>query len=96
MSLFGGNPALLDVIALPNGNDTLTHSWFGAPVSNDNARCNPLVAGSVWNGAECETEFPRSAVEIPAGGIGNDNNNLCETCLFLPNNGSYQDHFIGT
>ena len=89
-----GNPALLDVVVLPTGIDTLTHNWFGVPVPNDNAGCNALVVGSLWNGAECETEFLRNAVEIPSDSIGNDNN-LCETgetCLFMPNIGSYQGH----
>ena len=40
------------------------------------------------------TTFLQHAVEILDDGIGNDNG-LCEsgeTCLFTPNNGSYQGH----
>lgn len=91
-----GSPALLAVLALPSGNDTLTHSWSGISVSNDNAGCDLMVAGSVWNDTDsvCETTFLRNAVEIQADGLGNDNT-LCEsgeTCLYTPNIGSYQGH----
>ena len=91
-----GFAALLAVFIPPTGNDTLTHSWNGTPVSNDNDGCDLLVAGSTWNVTDnvCETTFLRHAVEIQADGPGNDNT-LCEsgeTCLYTPNIGSYQGH----
>ncbi|MGB5398012.1 MAG: hypothetical protein WBN96_12750, partial [Gammaproteobacteria bacterium] len=67
-----GNPALLDVLTLPDGSETLTHTWSDTST----------------------TQFLRKAVEIPGDGIGNDNT-LCEsgeTCIYLPNIGSYQGH----
>ncbi len=90
-----GAAALLNVLALPAGNDTLTHTWSGTPATNDDPGCNALVPGSVWNaaGSVCETTYLRSAVELPDG-IGNDNL-LCEsseTCVYLPNIGAYQGH----
>lgn len=86
-------PALLGVLALPTGNDTLMHIWNGAPGTLDNAGCDAMVAGSKWNGSACGTTFLRNAVEIP--GKGGNENNLCEsgeTCLHSPNIGSYQGH----
>jgi parallel beta-helix repeat protein len=86
-------PALLGVLALPTGNDTLTHNWSGAPGTPDNAGCNAMVSGSNWNGIACGTTFLRNAVEI--AGKGGNENNLCEsgeTCLYTPNIGSYQGH----
>jgi len=67
-----GNPALLNVLTLPSGSDTLTHTWSDMTT----------------------TTFLRNAVELPADGVGNDNT-LCEsseTCIYLPNIGSYQGH----
>ncbi len=90
----GGSPAALNVLALPTGNDTLTHIWSGAPATNDNAGCDALVTGATWNGAACQTTFLRAATEIHNDGYGNDNT-LCEsgeTCLYMPNAGSYQGH----
>ena len=89
-----GSPALRGVLVLPTGNDTLTHIWSGIPGTSDNAGCDAMVPGSVWNGSACATTFLRNALEILADGIGNDNN-LCEngeTCLHTPNIGSYQGH----
>ena len=90
----GSGPALLGVLALPTGSETLTHIWSGTPARFDNAGCNAMVAGSTLNGSNCETTFLRNAVEIPGDGVGNDNA-LCEsgeTCLYTPNIGSYQGH----
>jgi parallel beta-helix repeat protein len=67
-----GNPALLNVLTLPTGSETLTHTWSDTST----------------------TQFLRKAVEMPGDGIGNDNT-LCEsseTCIYLPNIGSYQGH----
>lgn len=94
-----GTPALLNVLTLPTApvaSDTLTHIWEGPPASNDDTGCNAMVAGSVWNGTDsvCETRFLRNTVELSADGVGNDNT-LCEsseTCIYLPNIGSYQGH----
>ena len=86
-------PALLRVLPLPTGNDTLTHAWSGIPGTLDNSGCDAMVPGSKWNGSICATTFLRNAVELPGAG-GNDNN-LCEsgeTCLYTPNMGSYQGH----
>ena len=89
-------PALLGVLALPTGDDTLTQPWFGTPATSDDAGCDAMVAGSVWNntGSVCETTYLQRAIEIPADGSGNDNL-LCESgeaCLYTPNIGSYQGH----
>ena len=89
-----GAPALLGVLTVPTGNDTLTHIWDGTPATSDNAGCNAMVADSVWNGSACETTFLRRATEIQNDGQGN-NNTLCETgetCLYMPNLCSYQGH----
>jgi hypothetical protein len=89
-----GSPALLGVLALPTGSDTLTHVWSGTPGTLDNAGCNAMVTGSTYNGAGCETTFLRHAMEIQGDELGNDNT-LCEsgeTCLYMPNIGSYQGH----
>jgi hypothetical protein len=87
-----GEVAALGV--LPYGDATLTHAWHGMPASTDNAGCDAMVTGSVWNGAACQTMLLRNAREIQSDGIGNDNT-LCEsneTCLYMPNIGSYQGH----
>jgi len=81
------------VLSLPNnGSNTQTHVWLGTPATSNNAGCNAMIPGSVWNTTVCETTFLSNAVEILADGIGNDNG-LCEsaeTCLYTPNIGSYQ------
>jgi parallel beta-helix repeat protein len=87
---------LWDRLTLPTGNHTHTHAWGGAPLTNDNAGCNAMIANSTWNATNnvCETTFLRSVAEILLDGIGNDNG-LCEsgeTCLFTPNLASYQGH----
>jgi hypothetical protein len=91
-----GGPAMLNVIGQSDGDDAVTHFWTGTPISNDNAGCDVLVSGSVWNGMLnlCSTTFLMAAREIPNDGIGNDNL-LCEsdeTCQHLPNMGAYQGH----
>jgi hypothetical protein len=88
----GGSPALQDVLSLPSGDNTLTHTWQ-APTAA--AACN-LIPGAVWNAGAgtCTSTLLRNAVEIIDDGLGNENG-LCEsneTCLFTPNIGSYQGH----
>jgi hypothetical protein len=95
-SLSSTDTVLRDALSLPTGNDSLTHTWSGTPVSTDNAGCDAMVADSVWNGTDmvCETTFLRRATELMGDGIGNENT-LCEsgeTCLYMPNIGSYQGH----
>jgi len=91
-------PALLGVVEdaaggiLPDGDHTFTHVWSTA--SGDDAYCKTQVADSTWNGAVCVTVFLRDSMEIMSDSIGNDNS-LCEsdeTCLYMPNIGSYQGH----
>ena len=90
-----GSPALRDLLAMPTGNETITHSWFNTSGGSlDNTVCSTMVTGSTYNGADCETTFLRNSVEIQNDGIGNDNT-LCESgesCLYTPNIGSYQGH----
>lgn len=91
-----GNPALLNVLATPTGNDTLTHVWAGTPATADNTGCNAMVVNSLYNATStvCETTYLRRAIEIQGDAIGNENA-LCEsgeTCLHLRNIGSYQGH----
>jgi len=89
-----GSPALLGVLALPTGNDVLTHTW---PVSfsiASQADCDTYYPGSTWNGSSCQVTYLKHATEIAGDAIGNDNY-LCEsgeTCLYTPNVGSYQGH----
>ena len=95
-SLLSTDTVVRDVLTLPTGDNTLTQIWSGTPATNDDAGCNTLVAGSVWNPASgiCQTIFLRNATEILGDSIGNDNG-LCEsneTCLYTPNIGSYQGH----
>ena len=102
----GNAPAVLGVVPVPTGttDDVLTHFWdsstatrfFNIPEPEDDAGCELLVRGSVWNStiSACQTTFLRRAVEIHSDGIGNDNL-LCEsgeTCLYTPNIASYQGH----
>ena len=92
----GGSAAILAVLAVPTGSDTLTHIWSNTSATppSDTATCNAMVPGSTWNGTACQTVYLRHAVEISGDGIGNDNL-LCEsgeTCLYTPNLGSYQGH----
>jgi len=90
----GGNPAIRGVLAVPTGNNTLTHVWAGTPATADDPGCDAMMPGSTYNGSGCETTFLRNAVEISDDGIGNDNT-LCESgeiCLYTPNLGSYQGH----
>jgi len=67
--------------------DTVNLNVATLPLSGN----NPLT--HTWSDTS-ETTFLSNAVEIPSGGVGNDNG-LCETgetCLFTPNIGSYQGH----
>ena len=71
-SLLATDTVIKDVLTLPTGNGTLTHTWSDASTST----------------------VLRNAVEIQGDSIGNDDT-LCETdetCLFMPNIGSYQGH----
>ena len=95
-SLASTDTVLRGALSLPGGNDTLTHTWGGTPASNDNAGCDAMVTGSVWNATDsvCQTTLLRRATEIMGDGLGNENT-LCEsgeTCLYMPNIGSYQGH----
>ena len=97
----GTKPAVLGVLAKPNGNDVLAHTW-NIPEEHTGG-CEALVPGSVLNTIVddtdgevdvCQTTFLRNAVEIHNDGAGNDNI-LCEsgeTCLYTPNIASYQGH----
>lgn len=87
----GGGPALLGMLALPSGSETMT--WYSTTVPANNAECEAIVAGATLNG-DCQSTYLRHAVELMGDGIGNDNL-LCEsneTCLYTPNIGSYQGH----
>jgi parallel beta-helix repeat protein len=95
-SLLSPDTVIRDALTLPSGNDTLTHIWNGTPASSDDAGCDAMVQGSVWNASDsvCETTFLKNAAEIQNDGLGNENT-LCETdetCLFMPNIASYQGH----
>jgi parallel beta-helix repeat protein len=90
--------AILRVLSLPAGDDTLAHKWYkSGPAPADQGSCDALMPDSVFVAGTpnyCETTFLRNAVELQGDGTGNDNN-LCESneaCLFTPNIGSYQGH----
>jgi hypothetical protein len=87
-----GSPALQNVLSLPSGDDTLTHTWQDPA---DETACT-LIPGATWSAGTttCSSTFLRNAVEIIGDGLGNENG-LCEsneTCLFTSNIGSYQGH----
>ena len=87
-------PALLEVLELPTGDDTLVHIWAGSATSQ--AQCDALVLGSVYHQPDetCRTTHLRRAVEIVGDGVGNENL-LCESaerCRFWPNIGAYPGH----
>ncbi len=94
-----GNAALLNVLAIPSGNDTLSHDWKGTPATDDDAGCDAIAADSKYiagsaGDIRCRTTFLRRAVEIMGDARGNENT-LCETdeiCLHTANIGSYQGH----
>jgi parallel beta-helix repeat protein len=91
-SVLSDDAVIKDALALPTGNDTLTHIWNG--LAADQSDCDALVPGSVIVTDHCETTFLRNAVEIHGDSVGNDNT-LCEsgeTCLYTPNIASYQGH----
>lgn len=78
---------LRDVLSVPTGVDSLTHTWSAV----DAAAC-AAIPGASWDGSACTSTVLRHAVEIGGDGIGNDNG-LCEsgeTCLYTPNIGGYQ------
>jgi hypothetical protein len=91
-SLASTDNVLRGALALPTGNNTLTHRWTVSPSQSD---CL-TIPGAVWDSAtsSCTSTFLRHAMEIAGDGIGNDNG-LCESgeaCLFTPNIGAYQGH----
>jgi parallel beta-helix repeat protein len=68
----GGDPAIMNALSPPTGDDILVHTWFDTTT----------------------TTLLRNAVEVQGDGLGNENT-LCETgetCLYMPNIGSYQGH----
>jgi parallel beta-helix repeat protein len=90
-SLASSDSVAREVLALPTGNDVLTHRW--SPTSE--LACQ-TIPGAVWDVAmsSCTSTFLRHAVEIIDDDIGNDNG-LCESgeaCLYTPNLGAYQGH----
>jgi parallel beta-helix repeat protein len=96
-SALASDTAIVNSLSYPDTGDianTLAHAWSGTPGTPDNAGCEAMVPGSLWNTDHCETTLLRGAVEIMDDGSGNDNT-LCEsgeTCLYTPNMGSYQGH----
>lgn len=96
LSVAAGDAVLLGRLAVPTGDDTLTSRWDGTPATDDDAGCDALIPGSSFNATDsvCQTVYLRDAVELAGDDAGNDNN-LCEsgeTCLYMPNIGSYQGH----
>jgi|GEM_PF-967937 len=91
----GTTPAVYNVLAVPTGDEVLSHNWSG--LNDSQAYCDTNFPGSVWGSANsCTSTYLRHAVEIAGDGIGNDNY-LCEsgeTCLHTPNIGSYQGHGV--
>lgn len=86
-------PASYGVLALPDGNNTLTIDWDGFNPDGQ-AYCDTNFPGSTWDGVTCISVYLRNATEISGDSIGNDNA-LCEsgeTCLYTPNIGAYQGH----
>jgi hypothetical protein len=89
-----GSPAVYNVVAMPTSADTLTQDWTTS-AATDQAYCDTNFPGSTWDGAGgCTSTYLRAAWELSGDAIGNDNY-LCEageSCLYLPNIGSYQGH----
>lgn len=90
LSLRSTDTVLRERGALPTGNDAVTHTWSAAT----SQACALLPVGATWTGTECQSTFLPRATEIMEDGVGDDDA-LCEsneTCLFLPNLGSYAGH----
>lgn len=88
-----GTAAAYNVVPLPTVSDFVTRVWLssGAP---DQAYCDINYPGANWDGVGCSISHLPTAMEIQGDGIGDDNY-LCEageTCLYMPNIGSYQGH----
>ncbi len=92
-SLSSADNTIRGILPLPDGNDTVTHTWdVTSPTSQ--ADCDAIVLGSEYNGGVCQSTFLRNASELMGDGIG-DEDGLCESnedCLFTPNIGHYQGH----
>ncbi|MBI3187137.1 MAG: hypothetical protein HYZ31_04580, partial [Gammaproteobacteria bacterium] len=90
----GTSPAVYNVVAPPTTSNMLSMVWTSTLATNQ-AYCDNNFPGSVWNGGTtCTTTYLRHSQEITGDNIGNDNG-LCEngeTCLYMPNIGSYQGH----
>lgn len=79
------------VAAPADGNASMTQTW----TASTSAQC-ALVPGATWDatGSTCTSKLLANAEEVIGDGNGNDNG-LCEsgeTCLVMPNLGSYQGH----
>ena len=89
-----GVAAVNNVVALPLATDVFTFNWTKVDAT-DQSYCNTTYPGSSWDGTTiCTSTYLQHSQEISGDSIGNDNA-LCEigeTCLYLPNIGSYQGH----
>lgn len=96
LSLLSSDILIRGVLSKPLLGDslnTIEHKWLA--LAADQAACDDVFPGSVWNAIDdCRSTFLVNASEIAGDDIGNDNG-LCETnetCLYMPNLGSYQGH----
>ncbi len=94
-SLLATDTVIRGALTLPTGDDTLTHTWYSTTAANQ-TDCDVEFPGSLWNATDsvCETTLLRNAIEVQGDGLANENT-LCEsgeTCLYMPNIGSYQGH----
>lgn len=89
----GVAPAVYGVVPVPTVTDFLTITW-NTTLATNQGYCDANYPGSVWDGlTSCKTDYLGNAREL--SGYGGNNNDLCErgeTCLYMPNMGSYQGH----
>jgi hypothetical protein len=86
-------PVALGVVVVPSATDLFEHRVGGT--AEDQEDCDALFPGSTFVGDDdCRVTMLRNSHELLGDAFGNDNL-LCEwgeTCVHMPNIGSYQGH----
>ncbi len=86
-------PVALGVVPIPTATDLFEHRLTG--IAAGQSDCDNLFDGSTFVGPnDCRVSFLRHSYELLGDAFGNENL-LCEwgeTCVYMPNIGSYQGH----